>query len=210
MIGIYGGTFDPIHFGHLRPALEVQQALQLSEVRFIPCGQPPHRQQPDAPALQRLAMLRAAIAGQAGFSVDDREIVRAGPSYMVDTLKSLRTEVADTPLCLIVGFDAFLGIQSWSRWQLLFELANLVVTHRPGWSKQDLMNNDVIADLITEREAAATKLARYEAGKICFVPVTQLDIASTTIRALIQQGKDIRYLLPDSVYEMLDKQNIYG
>ena len=210
MIGIYGGTFDPIHYGHLRPALEVQQALALSEVRFIPCGQPPHRQQPEASAMQRLTMVRAAIAGQSVFSVDDREMVRAGPSYMVDTLMSLRNELADIQLCLIVGFDAFLGIQSWSRWQLLFDLAHLVVTHRPGWSKQDLINNEALASLIKEREAGAAKLAHYQAGKLCFLPVTQLDIASTTIRALIQQGKNIRYLLPDSVYELIKKQNIYG
>ncbi len=138
MIGIFGGTFDPVHFGHLRPALEVQQALGLDEVRFIPAGQPPHRDMPHATAPQRLSMLQTAIEDQPGFAADEREIQREGPSYMVDTLALLREELGQIPLCLILGYDAFLGLPAWHQWHRLIELAHLVITHRPGWNHADL------------------------------------------------------------------------
>lgn len=110
MIGIYGGTFDPVHYGHLRTALEVREAVGLDEIRFMPCRHPPHRSAPTATPAQRLKMLELALAGaEPGFRIDLREFHRDGPSYMVDTLASLRSEVGDTPLCLILGLDAFGG-----------------------------------------------------------------------------------------------------
>ena len=117
LIGVLGGTFDPIHFGHLRPALEILQALELDEIRFVPCRIPAHRATPSITAEQRLALVRLATAGQPGFVADDRELRRAGPSYMVDTLTSLRAEVGDAPLCLILGTDAFRELLSWRRWR---------------------------------------------------------------------------------------------
>ena len=132
-IGIFGGTFDPIHYGHLRTAFELLQALRLGELRFMPAGNPPHREQPMASAEQRVAMVRAATAGQPGFTVDDRETRREGPSYSVDTLAGLRAEHPTRPLCLIVGMDAFLGLPKWHQWQDILKLAHLVVAHRPGW-----------------------------------------------------------------------------
>lgn len=210
MIGVYGGTFDPIHFGHLRPGLEVYQALSLQELRFIPCGEPPHRQKPQASALQRLMMVRAAIADQPGFVVDERELQREGPSYMVETLSSLRNETGDTPLCLIVGLDAFLGLESWYRWQSLLDFAHLVVTHRPGWSLRDLRRESTLDRLVQERVANAGKLPRQPAGLIHFQSVTQLDISASGIRQQLAEGRDIRYLLPDAVYELIKTQHIYG
>jgi nicotinate-nucleotide adenylyltransferase len=210
MIGILGGTFDPIHFGHLRPALEVLQTLGLQELRFIPCGQPPHRQAPQATGLQRLSMLRAAIAGQAGFVLDDRELRRPGPSYMVDTLASLRAEVGDTPLCLVLGLDAFAGLERWHQWSRLFDYAHLVVTHRPGWSLPTLQTGPGLAELIRHKQVAPEQLARHATGRLSFLPVTQLDISASGIRQELQAGRDIRFLLPDNVYELIRRQQIYG
>ena len=123
MIGIFGGTFDPIHFGHLRCALEIAEQLELSEVRMLPCGQPPHRTAPQAAPEQRRQALELALAGQSLLSLDTRELERPGPSYMVDTLVALRAEVGQRSLCLILGQDAFNGLASWDRWELVPELA---------------------------------------------------------------------------------------
>jgi nicotinate-nucleotide adenylyltransferase len=207
MIGIFGGTFDPVHFGHLRPALEVQQALGLNEVRFVPAGQPPHRDTPHATIPQRLSMLQAAIDDQPGFVVDEREIQREGPSYMVDTLASLREEVGQLPLCLILGYDAFLGLPGWHQWSRLTELAHLVITHRPGWNHDDL--DEVLQNLVQQHEMGLEQLSQHAAGGLVFVAVTQLDISATTLREQICAGQDIRYLLPDPVYQMIKMQKLY-
>jgi len=207
MIGIFGGTFDPVHFGHLRPALEVQQALGLNEVRFIPAGQPPHRETPYASTPQRLSMLRTAIDDQPGFVVDERELRREGPSYMVDTLASLREEVGQTPLCLILGYDAFLGLPGWHQWNSLIELAHLVITHRPGWNHDEL--DDALQSLVKQCETGVERLSEQAAGGLLFVPVTQLDISATIIREQIRAGQDIRYLLPDTVYRIIREQKLY-
>ena len=207
MIGIFGGTFDPVHFGHLRPALEVQQTLGLNEVRFIPAGQPPHREEPHATTPQRLEMLQAAIDDQPGFVVDEREIRRDGPSFMVDTLASLREELGQAPLCLILGYDAFLGLPRWHQWQQLIELSHLVITHRPGWNHDDL--DETLQSLVQQHEMASEGLSAQAAGGLVFVPVTQLDISATGIREQVRAGQDIRYLLPDPVYEMIRKQLLY-
>jgi len=132
-IGLFGGTFDPIHYGHLRTAFELWQLLKLSQVRFLPTGNPPHREAPLASSELRLEMVRAAVAGQPGFAVDDREIRRSGVSYSVDTLTDLRREHPQRSLCLLLGMDAFLGMPTWHRWREIFELAHVVVAHRPGW-----------------------------------------------------------------------------
>lgn len=214
MIGILGGTFDPIHFGHLRTALDVQQTLSLDEVRFIPCGEPPHRDKPVAEPLQRLAMVRAAIAGQKKFSVDDREIRRAGPSYMVDTLASLKNDFKDESLCLLLGTDAFNGLDKWYQWQDIFELANIVVMQRAGICGADAQNektelNQYLLSKVKHRLLDADALRTKQKGGICFVPVTQLDISATTIRHYWRQGKDIQFFLPDAVLTLIRQQNIY-
>jgi nicotinate-nucleotide adenylyltransferase len=126
-IGLLGGTFDPVHNAHLRIALDVLEQLQLAEMRFIPSRQPPHRAQPGASPEQRLAMLQRAVQGQPGFIVDERELRRSGPSYMVDTLCSLRADFSETPLCLLLGLDAFRELHTWYRWQTIPELAHILV-----------------------------------------------------------------------------------
>lgn len=208
MIGILGGTFDPIHYGHLRTALDVQQRLALDEVRFIPCGEPAHRNKPIAEPLQRLAMVRAAIAGQENFTVDDREIQRNGPSYMVDTLISLKQDFKSESLCLILGMDAFNGLAQWYQWQKIFDLANIVVMQRPAIKGQVELNKRLMAQL-KHRFVDADNLKIKQNGGICFVPVTQLDISATKIRQQWQQNKDIQFFLPDSVLTLIQQQNIY-
>ena len=208
MIGILGGTFDPIHNGHLRTALDVQQYLSLKEVRFIPCGEPPHRIAPVATPLQRLAMVRAAIVGQEKFKVDDREIRRDGPSYMVDTLASMKHDFKDEALCLILGMDAFNGLPQWYQWQRILELSNIVVMQRPDMKGQVELNKRLVS-LLKDHFVDVDELKRKPNGGIAFVPVTQLDISATKIRHQWQQGKDIQFLLPDSVLTLIRQQNIY-
>lgn len=207
MIGILGGTFDPIHHGHLRIALEVQEILALREVRFIPCRHPPHRAEPSATAEQRLALLRLALADTPGFVVDTRELERPGPSYMVDTLASLRAESGAAPLCLILGYDAFLGLPGWHRWRNLLDYAHWVVVQRPGLI-QPL--SGALAVLQQERRLEPEQLMTAPCGGICFLPVSQLDISATQIRTLLRSGRNPRYLLPDAVLRLIRQSRCYG
>jgi nicotinate-nucleotide adenylyltransferase len=131
-VGVLGGTFDPIHFAHLRLAQELAAAIGLAKVLFIPAGTPPHRGTPFVSAGHRREMVRIAIEGNALFELDERELHRDGPSYSFDTLTGLRAELGRRPLCLLLGADAFAALTTWHRWEELFELAHLVVAHRPG------------------------------------------------------------------------------
>jgi nicotinate-nucleotide adenylyltransferase len=208
MIGIYGGTFDPIHYGHLRTALEVKEAVGLDEVRFIPSQIPPHRGRPGATPEQRLALLEAALHDtEPGFRIDTRELERPGPSYMVDTLASIRAEIGTEPLCLIVGLDAFLGLHRWHRWRELFELAHLLVMRRPGPSPE--VPEELQAPLRERTADTAALLRTSPAGFIHFVPVTQLDISATRIREAIASGLSPRYLTPDPVLRLIRRLNLY-
>lgn len=208
MIGIFGGTFDPIHYGHLRTALEVCEALELDEVRFVPCGFPAHRSQPGASAEQRQSMLGLALEGaDARFRIDDRELQRAGPSYMVDTLTSIRSEFSECALCLIVGIDAFQGMPAWHRWRDIFKLAHLVVMERPfepsyAEALERVLSQRVVAD--------RTALARQPAGCIYFQDVSQLAISASRIRDLVRHGKSTQYLMPEAVRAFIAEHGLYG
>lgn len=207
MIGILGGTFDPIHYGHLRTALDVMQSLQLAEVRFIPLRNPPHRDQPFTPAEHRLAMVQAAIAEQSGFRVDTRELEREGTTYTIDTLHSLRKELGGTPLCLLLGTDAFLGLPNWHRPQEILELAHLVVMQRPGETEP---HSAPLDRLMEGRHAdSAEELKAAPGGRILFQTVTQLEISATEIRKMIQRGNSPRYLLPEPVLEIISRKGLY-
>jgi nicotinate-nucleotide adenylyltransferase len=207
-IGLFGGTFDPIHNGHLRTAFELWQSLKLAQVLFLPTGSPPHREAPLASAELRLDMVRAAVAGQPGFAVDDRESRREGVSYSVDTLGDLRREHPQRSLCLLLGMDAFLGMPSWHRWREIFQLAHVVVAHRPGWKAP--ITGPLGEEMVDRGTGSVRELHQSSAGRIHVQAVTQLEIASTDLRALILAGRDLRYLVPDAVRELIVRTGCYA
>ena len=207
-IGIFGGTFDPIHYGHLRTAFELGQGLALAQVRFLPAGEPPHREAPLAPAALRLEMVRAAVAGEPGFAVDDREIRRSGRSYTVDTLTELRAELPGRSLCLLIGMDAFLGMPGWHRWREIFDLAHVVVAHRPGWKAPI---TGPLGEVMVDRGTGSVReLHAAPCGRILIQSVTQLEIASTELRQLILTGRDLRYLVPEAVRDIILRTGCYA
>lgn len=201
-IGVFGGMFDPIHLGHLRPVLETCDALGLDAVRFVPCGQPPHRGAAHAPAGLRRRMVEAAIAGEPRFVLDARELERPGPHYTVDTLSALRAELgAGQPLVMLIGADAFAALDRWHRWRELLDLAHLAVLLRPGAALPD---HGPVAALLRERRADdAALLAARPAGAIWLQPVTPLPISSSQLRDMLARGASVRYLVPDAVWELL-------
>jgi nicotinate-nucleotide adenylyltransferase len=208
MICIFGGTFDPVHFGHLRPALEVQQALQIDRIDLLPCRIPPHREPPQGSPEQRLELLRLAVVDEPALAVDAREFDREGPSYMVDTLTALRAERGAESVCLALGMDALLGLESWHRWREIAKLCHLVVMQRPGgrWPQQG-----PIAELLgNARTSELGRLRDRPAGCVFQVPVTQMAVSSTQIRDLLAAGKSPRYLLPDAVLNRIKQENWYA
>jgi nicotinate-nucleotide adenylyltransferase len=206
-IGLFGGTFDPIHDGHLRTALELYQALNLAEVRFIPCYQPVHRKLPVATPEQRLAMVSAAIKNEPALTVDTSEIDREGPSYMIDTVKSLHHTFSKTPLCLIMGIDALLGFPSWHRWEEILNYVHLVVAHRPQYQ---LPANGMVSDLLKERLTQESHILQESlAGYILLHPVTALEISATDIRKQVMMGQNPRFLLPEAVYQYILEHGVY-
>jgi len=206
-LGILGGTFDPIHYGHLRPAQEALRALDLGEIRVIPAAMPPHRRAPVASAAQRLRMAELAATDLPGFVVDDRELRRGGLSYTVLTLESFRQELGDRPLCLLLGMDAFEGIETWHQWSRLPELAHLVVMTRPGWTFPAAA---ALPDWARDRAARdARELIRTAAGRVYFQSVTPQDISATRIREAIARGQPVNGLLPFAVLDYIRQNRLY-
>jgi nicotinate-nucleotide adenylyltransferase len=207
-IGLFGGTFDPLHYGHLRTAFELWQALKLAEVRFMPTGSPPHREQPRAPAQLRLEMVKAAVADQPAFVVDDREVRRTGVSYSVDTLTEVRAEYPQRSLCLLLGMDAFLGLPNWHRWRELLDLSHIIVAHRPGWRAPTM---GPLGEVMVDRGTGSVRdLHEQRAGRIYVHAVTQLEISSTELRQLISQGRDPRYIVPEEVRRIIRETRCYA
>lgn len=202
-VGILGGTFDPIHFGHLRPAVEVGSALSLDFIRLLPCRVSPLRDEPAAAPEHRLAMLEAAVAGEPDLVVDGRELDRPGPSYTADTLAELTAECPDDRLFLIMGGDAFAAFDRWDRWQRILASAHIVATHRPGSPPRAPA---AVRAAVVERPEQLDEAA---AGRIWIQPVTQLDISATAIRGLAARGGDLRYLMPDSARHHLEEHRLY-
>ena len=210
-IGIFGGTFDPIHFGHLRLAEELAEAVGLERVLFIPAGQPPHRGAPRTAAAHRLEMVRRAIAGNPRFEADAREVNSPRPSYTVDTLTELRAGLRpDRPLWLLLGADAFLGLTSWHEWRRLFELANLAVAARPGAQllQADAMPRE-LKDEVSQRQLAAGAAAG-PAGSVLLRQMSPLDISATAIRTTLARQGSARYLLPDAVLDYIHEHQLYA
>lgn len=200
-IGLFGGMFDPIHYGHLRTAHELHEFLSLERVVFLPAGDPPHRGTPLADAATRLAMVRAATEEDPRFAVDDRELRRPGPSYTILTLEEMRAERGSQPIVLIMGMDAYAGIGRWHRAEELVDLAHVVVALRPN---AELPAEGLGARLLRERRCAdPAQLAASPAGRVLVSDNTQLDLSSSAVRAVIAAGRDPRYLMPEAARRII-------
>ncbi len=207
-IGIFGGTFNPIHHGHLRSALELKQSLALDQVRLVPAAEPPLRRAPELSAEQRAELVEQAVASEPGLVCDRRELSRQGPSYTVDTLVELRTELGtDRPLCLIVGTDILERLDQWHRWEELLDFAHLVVIARPGWRMPETGR---IASWVEEHGGVSADLQGSPAGLVVLQQQRQLPISATEIRDMITAGQSPRYLLPDAVWDTIQRLGAYG
>lgn len=204
MIGIFGGTFNPVHYGHLRTAVEIKQRFALEQVRLVPCANPPHRETPAVDGAMRLQMLQLAVAQCPGLIADGCEVVRNGPSYSVHTLSDMRDLWPDKPLLLFMGMDAFAGLPRWYQWQRLFDFAHIVVIARPGFSLPSLL-----PELAARQTESATELAASTAGRLFFQAVTQLEISATAIRNMFASGQDAHFLLPDNVLDYIYQHRLY-
>ena len=207
-IGVFGGTFDPVHFGHLRAASEAAEQLPLREFRLLPAGNPPHRATTHASGKHRLAMLKLAIAEYTDLKVDDREVRRAGYSYMVDTLAEIRREEGEAPIVLMVGQDAVNHLDSWHEWRRLFDLAHLVVMRRPR--SRHHYSGQLFEELQPRMVEQPQALADSAHGCVLPLEVTQLEISSTRIRQLISAGKSPRFLLPEPVIAYIGEHELYA
>jgi nicotinate-nucleotide adenylyltransferase len=198
-IAILGGTFDPVHNGHLRVAWEAGEALD-ADVRLMPANVPPHRSPPIATAAERVALLRAALAGQSRLQLDERELRRAEPSYTVDTLREMRVEFGpQRPLILLIGADAFAGLPAWHEWRALFSLAHIAVLTRPGHGMD--VSAELEAEIAPRRAASPQQLHASAAGKVFGLPVTPLEISASAVRALLAQRREPRWLVPDALLD---------
>ena len=206
-IGILGGTFDPVHIGHLRSALEVAEEFAFDELRLIPSARPPHRETPSCSAEDRLAMVRLAVEGVPLLQVDDRELRRPRPSYSIETLESLRAELGpEARLFLLLGWDAYCGLPTWHRWRELLEHCHILVMQRPD---ADSEAPEALRDLQAARSAPDPQAMTGPAGQISFVWQTPLAVSATRIRQLLAGGGSVRYLVPDAVLHYIQTRGLY-
>ncbi|GIC77818.1 nicotinate-nucleotide adenylyltransferase [Moritella sp. F3] len=206
-IGILGGTFDPIHNGHLRPCLDLLQQLNLAEVRLMPNHIPPHREAPGSSSAHRLAMAQLAVAQCDELSVDTRELNRTTPSYTIDTLIELAAENPRTPVCFLIGLDSLNSLHTWHRWQELLSYCHLVVSYRPNYKLTLAPEVQRIFEQV--QTTNVEDLQQQKQGRILLWPSTQLEISATRIRQLIAQQQNPQYLLPDNVLSYIHKHNLY-
>lgn len=206
-LALFGGTFDPVHYGHLRCAQEAREKLNLSRLTLLPAGTPPHRRTPQASVKQRLEMLELALQEFPQLEVDDRETRRSGPSYMVDTLRELRQEFPQRPLLLLLGQDAASGLHSWHQWEELFELAHLVIMNRPGTKPE--YRQDLSKQLERRLSTEPGPLMNSTAGRVLNLQVSPLDISATTIKSIIRLGRNPRAMLPAAVLRYINENRLY-
>lgn len=207
-LGLFGGTYDPIHVGHLRAALEVRLRLGLEEVRLLPWRSHSLREKPAVGGELRADMVRAAVRGLEGFVVDERAFWREPPVYTVDVMSEIRKENPDASLCMISGMDAFSRMEKWYRWEALFDVVHIVVVTRPGAREPQ---SGRVAEVISERRARDPgQLRETRAGSILVLPVTAVDVSGTALRESIAAGLDPRFLVPEPVREIILRTGAYA
>lgn len=215
-IGILGGTFNPIHYGHLAASEEVRERLKLDRVLFVPSFLPPHKQEEEIPsAAQRLEMVLLATAENTHFALSDIEVKRGGRSYTVDTIEALRSTYPEAELYFITGLDSFLEIQTWYQWERLLSLCTFVVLSRPGYRFSDLLKIDFMKNMVQDLRALdrgeiLQASVRTGAFSICLEVISHYDISSTDIRKRLREGRTIKYLLPETVEHYIIKNKLYA
>jgi nicotinate-nucleotide adenylyltransferase len=209
-VGIMGGTFDPVHFGHLRLAVEALETLGLDTVRWVPSGYPGHRDTPTTIPMNRAEMVRLAIAGEPRFTLDVAETRTSEPTFTINTLKRLRAELGmERPLVVILGMDSFLSLPTWRAWTELFALTHFAVGERPGF---ELSTQTMVSGLALEyarRSATPDAAGATASGAIVTFPMTLLDISATELRDRFARGASARYLLPESVLAYIGAHGLY-
>ena len=206
-LALFGGTFDPVHYGHLRCADEARQKLGLNKLYLLPVGTPPHRKPPQATTRQRLEMLHLAQAEFPQLEIDDRETRRSGPSYMVDTLQELRTEFPQTPLLLLIGQDAANHLHSWFHWEQLFELTHIVILTRPGAKAE--YRSDLARQMQRRVSADVQALCHSDAGGVLYLQVASIDVSATSIKSIMRLGRSPRSMLPGAVLDYINENQLY-
>ncbi len=215
-LGILGGTFNPVHFGHLAAAEEVRTRLKLDLILFIPSAMPPHKHDENVPpAVHRMEMVRLAVAENPAFEPSDIEIMRGGRSYTIDTIDELRRIHPADELFFITGLDSFQEIKTWHRWQDLLARCRFVVLSRPGYRFSDLAKIDFLkaaaADLEGLDRGSRTRSIVYAGAFAIFLETIPLyDISSTDIRKRVREGRSIKYLLPEPVETYIIKNKLYA
>ena len=205
---VMGGTFNPIHHGHLRSAVDILEHFQFKTVRMLPCFQPVHKDQPEVTADQRLQMVELGIQADVRLEVDPREIIREGASYTRDTLRELRQELGDEePLIMVVGMDSFLSLPTWFHWQDLLQFAHILVISRPGWEPDFISSLEEFYE--KHRAEHVAELQCAPAGKIWMESFTPLAISSSQVRKLCREGKSIAYLVPETIQRFIEAHSLY-
>lgn len=206
-IGFLGGTFDPIHFGHLRPALEIREALSLQQLYLMPNHIAPHKSSSHASAKHRSEMVRLAVQSQPKITLDSRELNRSTPSYTIDTLKELKNEHPIRPICFIMGMDSLISFDTWHQWQEILNYCHLIISQRPGWHGKFNSRVQEVVDRCTSLNKQDLHHLPY--GKIYFLTTSQLDISSTQIRRLLNNKISIDYLVPEAVNDYIKQHKLY-
>ena len=211
LVGLLGGTFNPIHFGHLRMAQELATNLHLDEVRFIPSANPPHKSLPKVSAQHRAHMVQLAIADNPLFDCDTQELTRKGASYTIDTLISLREELGNAvSICLIMGSDAFMYLNTWHRWQELLNYCHIILVQRPSNLTKKIQLPEELQRFLQENYTEDSHdLSQNKAGYIHMQKITAHEISSTTIRQKLELGQKPFYLVPANVIDYINENSLY-
>jgi nicotinate-nucleotide adenylyltransferase len=210
-IGVYGGTFDPVHYAHLRLAEEAADALGLEHVRWVPSGNPGHRTRPRTPAAHRVEMVRRAIVGNPRFELDVADAQSCEPLFSIDTLERLRAELGhDRPLVFLVGADQLLALDTWRRWRELFLLAHFAVASRAGVAIAPETLPPAVAEEVARRAGEPASLAASPAGRIVDFSMTPLQISASAVRTALATGRSVRYLLPAEVLAYIEANALYA